>query len=123
MTYTTTEHIIRSVLLAPIEQDNRSLAKAVGIKEDEVKLIRIGQLHPEVLPKLLRIEPAALKRRCTECIHYIQKKTRYIDVSETSLPKEETSPCSLGIPEAAYVRYARGCGAFAPISSKQKGTK
>ena len=115
MTYTTTEHIIRSVLLAPIEQDNRSLAKSVGIKEDEVKLIRVGQLYPEVLPHLSRIEPAALKRRCTECLHYIQKKTRYIDVSEVSLPKEETSPCSIGIPEAIYVRYARGCGAFAPI--------
>jgi hypothetical protein len=118
MTLTTTERIIRSVLLAPIEQDNRSIAKAVGIKEQEVKSIRTGQLHAEVLPKLSRIEPTAFKRRCTECIHYIQKKTRYIDVSEISLPKEETSPCSIGIPEAVYVRYARGCEAFTPILQK-----
>jgi hypothetical protein len=116
MNSTISESIVRSVLLAPVEQDHHSIAKSLGIKDEEVRKIRIGQLYSDTLPKLQRLEPEALNRRCTICIHYTQKKSRYIDVSETSLPKEQLSPCTLGIPEAIYVHYARGCGAFAPIS-------
>jgi hypothetical protein len=109
----TSESIVRTVLLSPIEQDHHSIAKSLGIRDEEVRKIRIGQLYPDTLPKLPRVEPEALGRRCTACLHFTQKKSRYIDVSETSLPKEAISPCTLGIPEAVYVHYARGCGAFA----------
>lgn len=111
----TSESIVRSVLLSPIEQDHHSIAKSLGIRDEEVRKIRSGQLYPDTLPKLPRVEPEALGRRCTACLHFTQKKSRYIDVSETSLPKEAISPCTLGIPEAVYVHYARGCGAFASL--------
>lgn len=111
------ERIVYSVLTAPIERDHRSIAASLEISDEEVRLIRCGQLYPDSLPDLVRLEPEALGRRCTACLHFSQRRSRYIDVSEVSLPKEPTSPCTLGIPEAVKVHYARGCGAYASAQS------
>ena len=105
------EAIALAVLTAPCETPTAVLAHRVGLSREAVRCIRIGKLYSELLPHLPRIEPQAMQRSCLACQLFIARPSRLRgkDGSDIHLHGR----CSIGIPEAANIHYARGCGAFA----------
>jgi hypothetical protein len=104
------ERITRHVLLAPIEASHKVVGAAVGIGRSLTCMIRYGKAYADVLPDLPRLEPDQTRRRCDQCVHWIAERIR--TRSETQEDVRRLGKCSLEIPEAENMRYARGCGAF-----------
>ena len=102
--------IALAVLTAPCETPSAVLAHRVGLSRETVRCIRIGKLYAELFPHLLRIEPDAMKRSCLDCqlFHHQLGRLRGEDGSDVRV----YGRCSIGIPEAINIHYARGCGAF-----------
>ena len=105
------EALVRAVLTAPVEMESKAIANKVGTYRDTVRLIRIGRRFADVATDLPRIDPEHFKRRCTGCLHFIHNKTRIVD-PDAGTDHVSHGACSLGIPEAYAITYARGCGAF-----------
>ena len=104
------EAIALTVLTAPCETPSAVLADRVGLSRQLVRQIRVGDCYAEVLPHLPRIDPDAMKRSCLDCqlFHHQLGRLRGDDGSDVRV----YGRCSIGIPEAANIHYARGCGAF-----------
>ena len=110
------EAMVRAILSAPIEMNHQTIAEQVGIGRENVRLIRIGLRHANLAPELPRIDPRHVTRKCTQCRHFIHKKSRTID-PKAGIDHKSMGSCGLGIPEAYYLAYARGCGAFAEAAA------
>ena len=104
------QHVTRHVLLAPIEVSHQIVGDQVGIGRSLTRMIRYGQAYADVLPELPRLEPDQTRRRCDQCVHW--KAQRIRTRSETQDDIRRHGFCTLEIPEAENMRYARGCGAF-----------
>jgi hypothetical protein len=104
------EAIALAVLSAPCETPSAVLADRVGLSRQLVRQIRIGDRYAEVLPHLPRFEPDAMQRSCLDCQLFTSRPSRLRgdDGSDT----RSFGSCSIDIPEAANIHYARGCGAF-----------
>jgi len=104
------EAIALTVLTAPCETPSAVLADRVGLSRETVRCIRIGKLYAELFPHLPRIEPDAMQRSCLDCQLFSSRPSRLRgdDGSDVRV----YGRCSIGIPEAANIHYARGCGAF-----------
>ena len=104
------EAIALAVLTAPCETPSAVLADRVGLSRETVRCIRIGKLYAELFPHLPRIEPDAMQRSCLDCQLFSSRPSRLRgdDGSDVRV----YGRCSIGIPEAANIHYARGCGAF-----------
>jgi len=104
------EAIALAVLTAPCELPSAVLADRVGLSRQLVRQIRIGDRYAEVLPHLPRIDPQAMQRSCLDCQLFLARPSRLR--GDDGLDVRVYGRCSIGIPEAANIHYARGCGAF-----------
>jgi hypothetical protein len=104
------EAVCRAVLTAPIETTSAALAEQVGRSREFVRQVRLGLRCRQVLPDLERITPAAMVRTCVDCalFHYQPGRLQ----SNNGSGSRVCGHCTIGIPEAENVHYARGCGAF-----------
>ena len=103
------EEITRFVLRSPIETSSRIIGDELGLNRETIRRIRIGMVWPDVLPNIPRITSEQMKLRCNQCLHYIaDRKYERIDGINT----RTNGRCTLGIPEAKDIVFARGCGAF-----------
>ena len=110
------EAMVRAVLLAPVEMPHKALGRELGISRELVRRIRIGDRHAHVAPELPRLDPEHIELRCTDCVLFHHEQTRTRD-PKTGVDQRSLGRCSLGIPEAAVVTYARGCGAYAEVGA------
>lgn len=106
------EAIALKVLTAPCETPSAVLADQVGLSRQMVRQIRTGARYADVLPRLPRIDPEAMQQTCMNCalFHHHPGRLRGEDGSD----RRTYGKCSIGIPEAESIHYARGCGAFVP---------
>ena len=104
------EAIALAVLSAPCETPTAVLAHRVGLSREAVRCIRIGKLYAELFPHLPRIEPDAMKRSCLDCQLFSSRPSRLRGGDGSDV--RSFGSCSIDIPEAANIHYARGCGAF-----------
>ena len=102
--------ICRAVLTAPVEKDHTSLARELGTTREAVRRIRLGQAHANICPEIERIDPAALTRTCLQCNLF--KLDPYRLKTKNGSGTRIFGRCTIGIPEAANINFARGCGAF-----------
>ena len=100
------EALTIAILEAPIEMSHKAISEKVGLHRSTVALIRYGSINADVAPHLPRLEPGALARLCTDCVHF----TRHVVRSHRQ--GEHVGECGLGFIEAEDLNYARGCGAF-----------
>jgi len=104
------EAIALAVLTAPCELPSAVLADRVGLSRQLVRQIRIGDRYAEVLPHLPRIDPQAMQRSCLDCQLFLARPYRLRGDDGSDV--RSFGSCSIDIPEAANIHYARGCGAF-----------
>jgi hypothetical protein len=104
------EAIALAVLTAPCELPSAVLADRVGLSRQLVRQIRIGDRYAEVLPHLPRIEPQAMQRSCLDCQLFLARPSRLRGDDGSDV--RSFGSCSIDIPEAVNIHYARGCGAF-----------
>jgi hypothetical protein len=104
------EAIALAVLTAPCELPSAVLADRVGLSRQLVRQIRIGDRYAEVLPHLPRIDPDAMQRSCLDCQLFSSRPSRLRGDDGSDV--RSFGSCSIGIPEAENIHYARGCGAF-----------
>jgi hypothetical protein len=104
------EAIARQILTAPCEMGSSALSKQVGLSRQMVRQIRMGESYADVLPHLPRIDPVQMQRSCLDCKLFDSQPRRLRDAE--GLDTRTHGRCSIGIPEAENIYYARGCGAF-----------
>jgi hypothetical protein len=104
------EAIALAVLTAPCETPTAVLAHRVGLSRETVRCIRIGKLYAELLPHLPRIDPDAMQRSCLDCQLFSSRPSRLRGDDGSDV--RSFGSCSIDIPEAANIHFARGCGAF-----------
>ena len=104
------EKVCRAVLTAPIETTSAALAERVGRSREFVRQVRLGLRCANILPELERITPAAMTRTCVDCalFHYQPGRLQ----SNNGSGSRVCGHCTIGVPEAENIHYARGCGAF-----------
>ena len=107
------EAITIAVLEAPIELSHKAIGVKVGLHRSTVALIRYGSINADVAPHLPRLEPGALARFCTDCLHFTRHSVR------SHHNGEQVGSCDLGFAESEHLTYARGCAAFWPIPDKK----
>ena len=89
------EALTRKVLAMPIETSHATVSAQCGIQRETVRKIRFGTINADVALDMERYDKDSFKRTCPQCQHWGRER------------------CTLGIPEAQHVLYARGCGAYA----------
>jgi hypothetical protein len=104
------EEVCRAVLTAPIETTSAALAEQVGRSREFVRQVRLGLRCRQVLPDLERITPDAMARTCVDCALFHHQPGRM--QSNGNPGARVCGVCTIGIPEAENIHYARGCGAF-----------
>jgi hypothetical protein len=114
----TTEQMVRLVLEAPGTVSMAEIARRCGISRQAARMIRHGQLHPNVLPDLPRTGRGTGNRRCWDCKlaakHRVDReRMRWARRRVGAERVEDAQPwCSLGIPESIEAEYARECPVF-----------
>jgi hypothetical protein len=103
------EALTLAILESPIEMSHREIGLRVGLQRETVRKIRYGMINNDILPDVPRLEPGALKRTCTECIHFTRHAVRQ------RVEGERVGKCDMGFAESENLTYARGCAAFWPI--------
>ena len=106
------EEITRAVLDTPVEVAARAIGEKLSLKRETVRRIRVGLMWADVLPEIPRITTEQMALRCDQCLHWIEQPYRERDEDSDI---RRTGRCSLGIPEACSVLFARGCGAFTQV--------
>ena len=107
------EAVCRTVLTAPIETTSAALAEQVGRSPEFVRMVRLGLRYANVLPDLERITPAAMTRTCVDCSLFHHQPGR---MQNNGNPGARVcGVCTIGIPEAENISFARGCGAFQAV--------
>jgi hypothetical protein len=104
------DEISPALEIAAVVLNGFSLADRVGLSRQLVRQIRIGDRYAEVLPHLPRIDPQAMQRSCLDCQLFISRPSRLRGKDGSDIHSH--GRCSIGIPEAENIHYARGCGAF-----------
>lgn len=108
------EAITRAILESPIEMSHQAIATQVGLQRETVRKIRYGMINTDVLPGYPRLEPGALARSCTDCIHFTRHAVR------RRIEGERVGLCDMGFAESENLTYARGCAAFWPLPEQEK---
>jgi hypothetical protein len=106
------EELVLAVLNSPVEQPYRLQAEQLGISSELVRQIWHGKKYSDIHPELLRLDRNAIARTCLKCVHYRHHRQKIRD-RKAGTEIKLTGSCGLGIPEAAHVKFARGCEAFA----------
>jgi hypothetical protein len=104
------EAIRLAVLTAPIETTSAALADQVGRSREFVRQVRLGLRYRRILPHLERITPDAMVRTCVDCSLFEHRPHRLKSANGSG--SRVCGHCTIGIPEAENINYARGCGAF-----------
>lgn len=104
------EAITRAVFAAPAELSHRELGDRLGIGKDTVAQIRCGMKFAHILPGIPRLD-RDMGRTCCECGHFVRQR-----IQRAGEP-ERSGVCGLGLPEAAEVKFGRGCGAFTRVEA------
>ena len=107
------EAVCLAVLSAPIETTSADLAEQVGRSREFVRQVRLGLRYRNVLPHLERITPTAMTRTCMDCSLFEHRPHRLQSTNGSG--SRVYGHCTIGIPEAENIHYARGCGAFQAI--------
>jgi hypothetical protein len=110
------EEIIRFILDSPIELSSNNIGAEVGMNRETIRRIRVGILWPEILPQKPRVTSEQMKLRCNQCLHYVEVQKREI---VDGVDFRHKGRCTLGIPEASEIIFARGCGAFTAATVTQ----
>ena len=109
-TFEEQEAVCLAVLSAPIETTSAALAEQVGRSREFVRQVRLGLRCRQILPDLERITPAAMVRTCVDCSLFEHRPHRLQSANGSG--SRIYGHCTIGIPEAENINYARGCGAF-----------
>ena len=104
------EAVCLAVLTAPIETTSAALAEQVGRSREFVRQVRLGLRYRSILPDLERITPEAMARTCVDCKLFEHRPHRLQSANGSG--SHVCGHCTIGIPEAENIHYARGCGAF-----------
>lgn len=104
------EAVCLAVLTAPIEITSAALAEQVGRSREFVRQVRLGLRYRRILPDLERITPEAMARSCVDCALFEHRPHRLQSANGSG--SRVCGHCTIGIPEAKNINYARGCGAF-----------
>jgi hypothetical protein len=107
------EALTIAVLEEPIEMSHKAIGQKVGLHRSTVALIRYGSINADVATHLPRVEPGALARFCTDCLHFTRNPVRSHSTGE------HVGTCDIGFAEAENLTYARGCAAFWPVPDKK----
>ena len=107
------EAVCLAVLSAPIETTSAALAEHVGRSREFVRQVRLGLRYRQILPDLERITPQAMARTCVDCALFHHQPGRM--QNNGSPGARVCGVCTIGIPEAENIHFARGCGAFQAV--------
>lgn len=100
------EDRVRTVLEAPFSLTNAELSRRLGWTRESVRRIRVGILHPNILPDLPRQERERTQK-CWQCA--LANRNRRFNGGYHG---EFHLWCSLGYPESVDPIYAVECPAF-----------